>query len=33
MLADHRINATPPDATLSPVAQPDGSFQIPSARV
>ena len=33
LLADHRINATPPDATISPVAQPDGSFQIPSARV
>ena len=28
LLADHRIDATPPGGTLSPVAQPDGSFQI-----
>ena len=33
LLADHRIDATPPAKTLSPVAQPDGSYQIPSARV
>ncbi len=33
LLADHRIDATPPGGTLSPVAQPDGSFQIPPARV
>lgn len=33
LLAEHRINATPPVETLRPVAQADGSFQIPPAQV
>lgn len=30
LLSEHRFNATPPADMLRPVAQPDGSFQIPS---
>jgi len=33
LLTEHRINATPPSATLTPVAQPDGSFRIPADQV
>jgi hypothetical protein len=33
LLSEHRFNATPPAEMLRPVAQPDGSFQIPSEQV
>jgi len=33
VLSEHRINATPRTELLRPVAQPDGSFRIPSERV
>ncbi len=33
LLSEHCIDATPPSETLRPVAQPDGSFRIPSAQV
>ena len=33
MLSDNRINATPPSGTLTPQAQPDGSFRIPPERL
>jgi len=33
LLSDHRLDATPPDATLTPVAQRDGSFRIPPEQV
>jgi hypothetical protein len=33
LLSEHRLNATPPAEMLRPVAQPDGSFEIPSAQV
>jgi len=33
LLAEHRINATPPPGLLTPVAQPDGSFVIPADNV
>jgi len=32
-LSEHRLNATPPSSTLTPVAQPDGSFRIPPEQV
>ncbi|MCX6929172.1 MAG: DUF4091 domain-containing protein [Verrucomicrobia bacterium] len=33
LLSEHRFNATPPGETLTPKAQPDGSFQIPARQV
>ena len=33
LLSRHRINATPPPGSLSPVGQPDGSFVIPSEKL
>jgi hypothetical protein len=33
MLSEHRFNATPPAAMLSPQPQPDGAFRIPSSQV
>jgi hypothetical protein len=33
LLAEHRVNATPPAGLLAPVAQPDGSFAIPPENV
>jgi hypothetical protein len=33
LLRDHRFNAVPPRAALTPQPQPDGSFQIPSEQV
>ena len=33
LLSEHRFNATPPAEMLRPVAQPDGSFQIPPAQI
>ena len=33
LLSEHRLNATPPPEMLRPVAQPDGSFRIPSEQV
>lgn len=33
LLSDHRLNAVPPGEDLRPVAQADGSFRIPEARV
>jgi hypothetical protein len=33
LLAEHRINATPPAGLLTPAAQPDGTFEIPSENV
>ena len=33
LLADHRLNAVPPEEMLRPVAQPDGSFRIPVDQV
>ena len=33
LLSEHRLNATPPREMLGPVAQPDGSFRIPSEQV
>ncbi len=33
LLSEHGFNATPPTETLRPVAQPDGSFQIPASQV
>jgi len=33
LLSRHRINATPPSGSLAPVAQPDGSFQIPREQI
>jgi hypothetical protein len=31
MLARHRVNATPPDGTIAPKAQADGTFRIPAS--
>lgn len=33
MLSRHRVNATPPPGSLAPVAQPDGTFRIPSEEI
>jgi len=33
LLAEHRVNATPPGETLRPVAQTDGTFRIPPDQV
>jgi hypothetical protein len=33
LLSRHRINATPPAGSVTPVAQPDGSFRIPSEQI
>jgi hypothetical protein len=33
LLADHRVNATPPRELLRPAARPDGSYRIPSEQV
>jgi hypothetical protein len=33
LLSDNRLNAVPPGADLTPVAQPDGSFRIPAEKV
>ena len=33
LLSDHRINASPPAGSLTPVAQPDGKYQIPAEQV
>ena len=33
MLADHRVNATPPPGALSPQAQADGSFRVPAEQI
>ncbi|MCU0914315.1 MAG: DUF4038 domain-containing protein [Planctomycetes bacterium] len=33
LLSEHGLNATPPTEMLRPVAQPDGSFQIPAEQV
>lgn len=33
LLSRHRINATPPAGSLTPVAQPDGTFRIPADEV
>lgn len=33
MLSRHRINATPPPGSLMPLAQPDGSFEIPGEQI
>lgn len=33
LLAEHRVNATPPAEWLRPVAQPDGTFAIPQANL
>ncbi len=33
MLSRHRINATPPPGSIGPVAQPDGSFEIPAEQI
>jgi len=33
MLSRHRISATPPPGSLTPVAQPDGTFRIPQEQV
>jgi hypothetical protein len=33
LLSRHRINATPPPGSIAPVAQPDGSFAVPSAQI
>jgi hypothetical protein len=33
LLSEHRIDATPPGEWLSPIVQPDGSFQISSERL
>ncbi|MGD0091799.1 MAG: glycoside hydrolase domain-containing protein [Planctomycetota bacterium] len=33
LLSDHRLNATQPAGTLTPVAQPDGSFRIPPEKL
>ena len=33
LLSRHRVNATPPPGSFTPVAQPDGSFKIPKEQV
>jgi len=33
LLSQHRINATPPPAALTPQAEPDGSFRIPDQQI
>ena len=33
LLSRHRINASPPPRSLAPVAQPDGSFEVPAEQI
>lgn len=33
MLSEHRFNATPPAGSLTPVAKPDGTFEIPAEQI